>query len=276
MKYAYYNGKIILEKDVVISHRDLGFLRGYGIMDALKTVNGKPFLLEEHLRRLQNGLEALNLKWTITVQEFDQIIKALINKSELTEDVAVKTVVTGGKSSNGLAVDGEPTVLITINDLANVTPDRKVYETGAGVVLVEFQRHLPRVKTINYIAALQHQKEKEDAKATDMVYYSKGMILEGSTSNIFIVKNGEVITPLKNILFGTTRNCLVKLFKNQGVVVREGEVSREKLLSADEVFLTGTFKDVLPVVKVDDTIINSGNIGEKTKQGMELLKSAMK
>ncbi len=276
MKYAYYNGRIILEKDVVISHHDLGFLRGYGIMDALKTVNSKPFLLEEHLRRLQNGLEALNLKWTITVQEFDQIIKELINKSELTEDVAVKTVVTGGKSSNGLAVDGEPTVLITINNLAKVVPGRESYETGAVVVLVEFQRHLPRIKTINYITALQHQKEKENAKATDMVYYSEGMILEGSTSNIFIVKNDEIITPLKNILFGTTRDCLVKLFKNQGIVVSEREVSREELLSADEVFLTGTFKDVLPVVKVNGTIIGNGSVGEKTKQGMELLKSAMK
>jgi len=275
MKYAYYNGEIIEKENIIISHQDLGFQRGYGIMDAMKTVNGVPFLMKEHFERLEEGLGALNLQVSINLQRFKEIVDELLVKNNCNRDVAIKTVVTGGKSSNGFDMDGKPTVLITLNSLANVTPNKQLYKAGAKTISVEFQRQLPTVKTTNYITALQHQRTKNKNRALDILYYNKGIVLEGSTSNVFIIKEDKIITPAKNILLGVTRNFVIKLFKESNIIVEERKIKLEELLQVDEVFLTGTFKDILPITQVDDIIIGGGNVGERTKQGMELLKSAM-
>jgi len=276
MKYAYYNGGIIEEENISINHQDLGFQRGYGIMDAMKTVNGVPFLIKEHFERLEEGLGALNLQVSINLQQFKEIVDELLAKNSCDRDVAIKTVVTGGKSSNGFDMDGEPTVLITLNSLANVTPNKQLYKTGAKIISVEFQRQLPTVKTTNYITALQHQKVKKKNEALDILYYNKEIVLEGSTSNIFIVKGDEIITPVKNILLGVTRNFVIKLLKEHNIIVEEREIKLRELLEADEIFSTGTFKDILPIVKVDNIAIGDGAVGRKTEQGIKLLKSAMR
>ena len=152
----------------------------------------------------------------------------------------------------------------------------QLYKTGAKIISVEFQRQLPTVKTTNYITALQHQRAKKKNEALDILYYNKGMVLEGSTSNIFIVKRNKIITPVKNILLGVTRNFVIKLLKDYNIIVEEREIELKELLEADEIFLTGTFKDILPIVKVDNIAIGDGAVGRKTEQGIKLLKSAMR
>lgn len=268
-KYAYFNGEIIPEDDIVISHRDLGFLRGYGVMDAMKTVGRKSFLIKEHFNRLEDGVEALNLKLPINLQEFNNIIDALLGKSGGDNDVAIKTIVTGGHSSNGLKIDGTPTILITMNDLDIVSPSKDDYKDGIGIVSAEFQRAMPITKTTNYIFALQQQELKVNAGANEVVYKKDGVLLEGATSNIFIINKGMIITPSKGILMGTMRNFVIDLLGGNGIKVEEREVKFEELLQADEAFLTGTFKDILPVVRVDDIIIDSGVVGKVTQDIME-------
>ncbi len=274
MKKAYYNGEIIPEDEVKINFNDLGFARGYGVFDAMKTVEGRPFLLKAHFKRLQNSVRLLNIDFKLSLPEFVKIVNKLLSLNQdifSGEDVVIRTMVTGGVSSNGLKMDGEPTVLITINDLSLVVPDKELYKTGAKIITVDFQRVMPEAKTTNYLTAVLHQKEKEETGATEIVYYHKGLLSEGATSNIFIVKNGKFITPAKNVLSGTTRNLVVKLLLETGEVVEKREVGIKELFKADEVFLTGTFKGVLPIIQADDKIIGSGQVGEKTKLAMELI-----
>ncbi len=269
-KYAYFNNKIIPEDDIIISHHDLGFLRGYGIMDAMRTIKGRPFLLKEHFERLDDGVKTLNIKWGLDLKKFTKIIKRLLEKNNFINDVAIKTIVTGGVSSNGLKIDKEPTILITINNLEGVSPSEDDYSKGVGVISAEFQRFMPETKTTNYIFALQHQAQKEKFKANEIIYKNKGELLEGATSNIFIIKNEKVITSNDGILMGTTRNFLINILKKEEFEVVERIVKFEELLGADEIFLTGTFKNILPVIKVDDIIIGSGKVGEITKNIINL------
>ena len=174
-------------------------------------------------------------------------------------------------SSNGLKMDGEPTVLITINDLKLVVPEKKLYEMGAKVITVDFQRIMPEAKTTNYLTAVLHQKEKEEIGATEIVYHHNNLLLEGATSNIFIIKDGEFSTPGKNVLSGTMRNLVVKLLSEKGEKVEKRDIDFKELFEADEVFLTGTFKGVLPIVQVDGKMIGDGRVGEKTKLAMGLM-----
>jgi len=274
-KYAYFNGEIIPENDVVISHRDLGFLRGYGIMDALRTVKGKPFLIKEHFERLEGGMEAMNLKTNLSLEKFAEIISSLLNKNKSKADVAIKTIITGGESSNGLNMDGAPTVLITVNDLSAVSLSANSYKNGAKVVSAEFQRAMPEIKTTNYIFAVQQQEFKNSAQANEIIYRKKGFLLEGATSSIFIVKNGQIATPSVNILSGTMRNFVIKTLAKENITVEVRRVKFQEALNADEIFLTGTFKNILPIVQVDDIIIGDGRVGKMTDKVMEIISGVM-
>ncbi len=275
-KYAYFNGKVVLEKDVRIDFNDLGFVRGYGVFEAIKTVNRKPFLLKEHFERLQKSAIELNLKLDMGWREFSETINDLLWKNQIEKDVAIKVVLTGGVSSNGLKMDGVPTFLITLKDLSAVTPAEELYQTGVGIILTEFQRHLPEIKTLNYITAIQNQKRKETENALEIVYYWEGFLLEGATGNIFIVKNNRVITPKEDILPGTVRNFVIELLRENGTTVEMRKVKLSELFEADEVFLTGTFKNILPVTEIEGKKVAGGRVGEKTKEIMKLFKNESK
>jgi branched-subunit amino acid aminotransferase/4-amino-4-deoxychorismate lyase len=197
-------------------------------------------------------------------------------QNKIVKDVAIKTIITGGKSSNGLKIDGEPTVLITLADLKAVSPENKLYEEGARVISVEFQRFSPMVKTTNYIFALQNQEKKELAEANEIIYHNRGLLLEGSTSNVFIVKDKKIITPAINILVGVTRNFVIKVLEKSEIEIEEREVKFEELLNADEVFLTGSFKNILPIIQVDDIIIGDRAVGRITKQLMKMFEENLK
>ncbi|HFC36279.1 MAG TPA: hypothetical protein ENJ49_01235 [Candidatus Moranbacteria bacterium] len=275
-KYAYFNGKVVLEKDVRIDFNDLGFVRGYGVFEAIKTVNRKPFLLKEHFERLQKSAIELNLKLDMGWREFSETINDLLWKNQIEKDVAIKVVLTGGVSSNGLKMDGVPTFLITLKDLSVVTPAEELYQTGVGIILTEFQRYLPEIKTLNYITAIQNQKRKETENALEIVYHWEGFLLEGATGNIFIVKNNRVITPKEDILPGTVRNFVIELLRENGTTVEMRKVKLSELFEADEVFLTGTFKNILPVTEIEGEKAAGGRVGKKTKEIMKLFKNESK
>lgn len=269
-KYCYFNGEIADFNEIKISPSDLGFLRGYGVFDALRTFEGRPFLLDEHWERLLNSARELNIEVPITKEEFLTIISTLLEKNNL-KDVSVRTVLTGGITDNGIAMTNGPTILITVDDINIFVPAKELFENGARAMTLEFKRFLPKAKTLNYIAAIKEQKRKEEMNAQEIIYVNNGTVLEGSTSNIFIVKDGKLITADENILMGTTRNFVIKLAKEDGLEIEERIVNFDELLSADEVFITGTYKWVLPVINVDGKEIALGKVGDVTKRVMALV-----
>lgn len=272
-KYAHFNGKIIPEDEIKINFNDLGFARGYGVFDAMKTIGKKPFLLKEHYERLFNSAESLGLSLRVSQNKFAKIVEELFLRNGQEKDIFIKTILTGGVSSNGLRLDGEPTILIFTGDLAKVEPEKKFYQYGVGIVLVEFQRQLPEVKTLNYIVAVKNQFEKEKANAIEIVYHYNNFLLEGATGNIFIIKNNKVITPSENILPGTTRNFVLKILDRVNMETEVRNIKITELQEADEIFLTGTFKNILPVTEIAGKKIADGRVGEKTKEIMKLFEN---
>ena len=268
--FCYFNGKVVRFGEIKISPFDLGFVRGYGIFDAMRTANGSLFCFSEHWKKFQSSAQELNLKIPVNEVEFGEIIKILLEKNNFKE-MAVKTVLTGGVSKNGFVKEGKETFLIIVDDLDNFILAPEVYRNGAKIISREYARPHPEMKNLNYLFPLSIQKEKNQKEALEIVYKSKGKILECSSSNIFMVKDGVIITAKNNIFKGTTRNLVLELAKKNNFKVEKRDIEEEEFYLADEIFLTATYKKIVPVVRVDERMIGGEQIGPVIRKMMEIL-----
>ncbi len=267
-KYSYLNGKIRPAKDPAILANDVGWLRGYGVFDFLRTYDGKIFHYADHYRRFANSAKLLDLKVKIKQADLEKIIYRLIKKNNLRE-VSIRLVLTGGPSPDGLNFNPQtPTLAVLIEGLYQLPT--KLFQTGAKLITFNYDRLIPEAKNLNYIWAVKLQKEKKRQGATEILYTNKGKILECSTSNFFIVKNNKLITPKDNILLGVTRKVVIKLAPKLKLPVEERPLKIEELKTADEAFITATNKDILPIIKINSQKIGSGRPGPVTKQLMTL------
>lgn len=267
--YCYLNGKIVLEDKAHIGISDLGVLRGYGVFDFLRTYNGPPFYLREHLDRLENSAKLVGLKVTLSKPRIGELIKKLLKKNKLTE-ATVKIIITGGYSADGLTCDiYHPTVIILVKKIHDCPAE--LYKKGVKLITFEHQRNIASAKTIDYITMLKLQNQKNKQKAFEILYINKGLVLEGATSNFFLFINNKLVTPKNNVLAGITRKIIIKL-SGKNFKVEERNVKVSEIKKSTEAFITSTTREVLPVVKIDNIKISNGKVGKNTKLLMELFK----
>lgn len=268
-KYCYLNGKIVLEDKAHVSISDLGILRGYGVFDFLRTYNGRPFYLREHMDRLENSAKLVGLKVPLTKLRVGEIISELLRKNKLRE-ATVKIIVTGGCSADGLVCDlNHQTVIILVKEIHDCPVE--LYKKGIKLITFEHQRNNSSAKTIDYITMLKLQNKRQKEKAFEILYVNNGVVLEGATSNFFIFKGNKLITTKNNILAGITRKIILKLaIKHFKVEVRDLKINEIK--NATEAFITSTTREVLPVVRIDNIKIGNGKVGKNTQLLMEFFK----
>jgi branched-chain amino acid aminotransferase len=258
---AYYNGTLINAKDVLISPYDLGLVRGYAVFDVMRTFNGKPFLCPEHYKRLRNSAREMGLALPVNSREFSDIADNLLRINGFRES-RIRTVLTGGPSPDGYSPAGKETFFILIEEI--VPLPEQVYSRGAKVITIEYYRECPLIKSTNYVAAMQHHKERVKHGAIEILYTHRGKALEGSVSNLFMVNKNRLVTPKEDMLHGITRNFVISLSIKRGIQVDERAISLSKLLKADELFMTSTTKGIVPIVTVDRTRIGNGKVGGVT------------
>lgn len=262
-KYQHYlNGKYVLEQELLISPRDLGFSRGFGIFDYLRTYRGKPFKLKEHIERLLRSAELINLEHSYDVRQLTEIVQGVLVKNNDGNEKQVKIMLSGG-ISDFVYQASEPTLIVIVDMLR--PKKQEIYEKGIKVNLVKFSRYMPTAKTTNYIEAVIQTEKGMKEGAYEPLYYSEKQVHEGANSNVFVVKEGKIYTPKSNILHGVTRGVLVNELKDKLNVV-EDDFDLNFLLNADEVFLTSSGKEVVPVVKIDDYSVGDGQVGYKARR----------
>jgi branched-chain amino acid aminotransferase len=266
--YCYFNGRITTLGKVKISPYDIGFLRGYGVFDVMCTQNGKPFLLSKHFARLKNSARELGIELPLSLEDYGKILKKILDLNGFKKST-IRTIVSGGISDNGFVYCGKPILLILIEKFQPLPA--KVFEKGAGTITLDFERHIPKAKITNYVEAIRKQSLKEKKGSLEIIYLKSGKALEASTSNFFIIKDGKIITTKDNILLGVTRNLVLKLVKKK-FKAEEREISVRELRNADEVFLTATNKDIVPVVRIDGRKVGDGKVGKNTKRVMEMFR----
>ena len=266
--FCCFNGKIVRADKALIHPDDLGVLRGYGVFDVLKTVNGKIFLFDKHFKRLSDSADYLGVKLPVEKIEIERIINKLILKNKV-KQASIRIVLTGGRSADAMHFDSNtPTFYILVSEFKPLKLE--LFKNGIKLATVDHSRDAAEIKTTNYVEAVKNINERQKKeKFFEILYVSNGIVLEASTSNFFAFIGDKLIAPKDNILKGITRNLVIKLAKKE-FEVEERELKTEELNLAAEAFIAATNKDIVPVVQIDDLKIGAGKPGKNTKRLMEL------
>jgi len=264
--FCYLNGVIVPLGEARVGVYDIGLLRGFGIYEALVVRNGKPFRFEDHMERFVRSAGELLLTIPASAEEIKTAILELATRNGY-KDAVVRLILTGGEAIGGIEYNGtNPTFYILVEEF--VPLDQKYFTEGCSLMLFDHQRQFPKLKTTNYIQAVLLQPERKKAGALEILYTAEGKVLEAATSNFFIVKGGVVVTPKENILGGITRKVALEV-ASKAYATQERDITIEEAFGADEAFITSSFKDVVPVVKLGDHTIGTGVPGPVTKDVMQ-------
>lgn len=271
----YINGKYFSKEDAKISVYDHGLLYGDGVFEGMRTYSNKVFRLVEHIDRLYESARAILLTIPMSKQETIDAVKKTVELSGLS-DSYIRLVVTRGSGSLGLDPNrtSDPQVIIIVDLIALY--DRKYYDEGLKIITASTIRNhpaalSPRIKSLNYLNNIMAKLEGLQAGCMEAIMLNhKGEVAECTGDNIFIVKNGRLLTPSADsgILEGITRNAILELANTLKIPARETTLTRHDLLVADECFLTGSAAEVIPVVSIDSRPIGDGKVGPTTKQLM--------
>ncbi|GAB4228896.1 MAG: hypothetical protein Tsb0034_00290 [Ekhidna sp.] len=211
--------------------------------------------MEDHLERFERGQTFLGFGRKISKDEIKEAIAGLQEWNGFESSTFRLMLIADGNESGQLL---DSLFYITNTDIAN-------HETPpmASLITHEYLREYPEIKSINYLTSNLLHSKKAKANAIDVLYHRNGQVSEASRSNVFMVKDGVLITPSRNILHGITRKNVLK-FSSDLMETQVRDVSLKEVMNADEVFLTSTLKEVLPIVQIDKKKIGSGQIGRYT------------
>jgi branched-chain amino acid aminotransferase len=268
---VYIGGKYYDKEDAKISVYDHGLLYGDGVFEGIRCYAGKVFRLKEHLDRLWESAKAILLDIPMTQDEVAKVIYDTLKMNGI-EDGYIRLVVTRGAGTLGLDPHrcSQPQVIVITDRIALYPPE--YYEKGLELITSSTVRTQPsalnpRIKSLNYLNNILAKLEGLQAGCVEVLMLNfKGEVAECTGDNIFIVKNGRLLTPPQDagILAGVTRNTVIELARKAGIDVQEVTLTRHDVYVADECFLTGTGAEVIPVVKVDSRVIGNGKPGPIT------------
>jgi len=260
----YHNGEILLESEIAYSVNDVGLLRGYGVFDFFRVEGKTPVFIEEHLDRFEHSAKGLDIAIPISRDAIKKVVSELIGINKLPSGT-IKIVLTGGDSIDGFT-PGKPNM--TILNKPITYPSELAYSEGAGLMLHEFQREFPDVKSTNYLTALKLHKTWAAEGFIDVLYHSKDRVWEVSRSSIYFFDGNKLVTNKEGVLKGITSTKVLEACKGLfDIEVRP--MSLEELMNAEEVFITSSTKLVMPIVRLGDKVIGTGKPGIKTEQVKE-------
>jgi branched-chain amino acid aminotransferase len=269
----FINGNFYAKEDAKISVYDHGLLYGDGVFEGMRAYSGNVFRLPQHLKRLYESAQAIMLAIPMEPQDLADAVYETLSRNKLS-DAYIRLVVTRGAGSLGIdpGRTSDPQVII-IADHIELYP-RQLYEDGLEIVTASTVRNHPaalnpRIKSLNYLNNILAKLEGKRAGCMEaLMLNQRGEVAECTGDNIFIVKDGILLTPPidAGILEGITRNAVIELAEAIGIEVQQIALSRHDVYVADECFLTGSAAEVIPVIKVDDRPIGDGLVGEITKQ----------
>lgn len=265
---VYIDGKFWDEQNAKVSVFDHGLLYGDGIFEGIRAYNGRVFRLREHIDRLFFSAKAILLDIPMS---HDAVMKAVVDscRENNLRDGYIRLVVTRGIGTLGLNPNRckNPSVIVIADKIQLYPPE--YYQNGMAIVTVPTVRNLhsavnPAIKSLNYLNNILAKIEANNAGCEEAIMLNaEGFVAECTGDNIFIVKEGALLTPplYAGALYGVTRKVVMDLATEAGMEVQETNLTRYDMFNADECFLTGTGAEVVPVVKIDGRVIGNGKPG---------------
>lgn len=270
----YLNGNYTAVKKAKISVFDRGFMFGDGVYEVIPVYSGKLFRSEGHLARLQYSLDAIDIPNPLTTLQWIEIFSTLIEHNFPSVDSVIYLQITRGtmeKRDHAWPPDMQPNVLVTCTEQVYAKQDSAT--AGAKAVTLDDTRWSDcHIKTINLLAnALLHQEARNQG-ANEAILIREGFAIEGSQSNLFIVRDDIVITPPKSrhMLGGITREIVLELCQQNKIICSEKNISEDDLHQADEIWLSSATREILPIVTLNQHAVGNGRPGVVWQQIIQL------
>lgn len=267
----FINGSYVKEEDAKISVLDLSILRGFGIFDYLRTYQGRPFHLRDHLQRFQYSAKQLGLNLPYPLEQIATIINTVLELNGY-EESSLKIIATGGVSPDQFTPQNPATLIVFAYPLTAYPAH--FYTDGIKVATTQLNRSLPFCKTTQYVPGIVALQKGRLQNAQEALYLNaKGEILEATTSNFFGVKNKKLYTCIsEEVLAGITREVVLNIAKDRFEICLE-PIPANQIDTLDEAFLTASNKEVLPVTAIDENQVGDGQVGPVTKEIMRLFRT---
>lgn len=267
----FLDDQLVEQDQAKVSVYDHGLLYGDGVFEGIRCYNGKVFEIDAHIKRLYDSAKAIRLVIPMTPDAMREAIYKTLQANNLS-DSYIRLLVTRGAGCLGVSPRScrNPSVII-ITDKISLYP-AEMYETGMAVITSSIIRNhpnalSPRIKSLNYLNNILAKLEAHDAGVEEAILFNHlGFVAECTGDNIFIVRDGVLLTPPgeAGILDGVTRGVVIKLAQKEGIPFTEKNLTRYDLYTADECFLTGTGAEVIPVTKIDNRVIGNEKVGPLT------------
>lgn len=269
----YMNGEFVKESDAKVSILDHGFLYGDGVFEGIRAYNGSVFRLNEHVDRLYDSANAIMLNIPLFKYEMRDAILETLNKNKL-KDAYIRVLVSRGVGTLGIDPSScsTPNIFIIAQELKPLYDDVIISRGGLKAITSAIRRNAidalpPNIKSLNYLNNILAKIEANEKGADEAIMLdSNGYVSEGSVDNIFIVKNKKIYTPKAlNNLRGITRDVVIKAAEDLCFNVIKTNIGLYDLYTADEMFLTGTAIEIVPIVSIDGRIVGRGDVGFITR-----------
>jgi len=257
---CYLNGDYLPLDEACVPVLDRGFIFGDGVYEVIPVYAGKPFRLAHHLQRLNDSLNGIYLVNPLSDEQWTQIIQQVISRN--TEgDQSIYLQVTRGvaRRDHGFPGTAQPTVFVMSNPFSPI--DAKLLEEGVGAITLEDIRwQYCHIKSIALLPNILLRQQALDAGAAEAILLKADKVTEGAASNVFVVLDGKLVTPPKGecLLPGITRDLVVELADKHGITCEQRDISREELLRAEEIWVTSSTREILPVTHLDGHPVGDG------------------
>jgi branched-chain amino acid aminotransferase len=265
------NGILTADADARIPVLDHGFLFGDSVYETLRTHRCKPFLFTRHFARMERSARSVELTLPWSREETFSEVRRVVDAAGHSNESRIRITVTRGVGEVGPdpSTCKSPNVIVIVTPLAELP--ESVFEAGVTVVISSYQRtsHLADAKTGNLIRTVLAQREARLAGAFEAILFTpEGWISDGITSNVYLVQGGKVYTPSREAcsLEGITRGVILELARLEGLEIVEGFLQSSEIERADEMFLTSTTREVVPIVRVGEQVIAGGKPGPITRR----------
>jgi D-alanine transaminase len=269
----YVNGRFTEPESAVVSVEDRGFLFGDGVYEVLRAYGLHVFRIDEHLERLSQSLKAINISYS-QISELKNLCIEALTRSKYTDALIYIQITRGvAKRSHVPPKNIQPTVVIIVYKTPLLPQD--LFKKGAKAILYPDIRWAKcYIKTLQLLPNTIALSQANAESAIEAIMHKDGIVTECGSSNVFIVKDKRVKThPAdETILHGVSRKTVLEILQNQNVAVSEKEFTVEELLESDEIFITNTLVEVMPITKIDDNPVANGNPGQITLMLMKEFK----
>ena len=271
----YLNGKYLNRDDAKISIMDRGFLFGDGVYELIPIYRSKPFLINKHLQRLKSSLELVGMSTDSgVIESLEEIMLELISKNKYIDHFFYVHITRGYQPSRNHVYpkDIEPTVLV-MGEEYKVFSKEKLENGFKGCVREDFRWMKSNIKSISLLGNVMLKNYAAQNGFYETLLVRNKKLTEGSASNIFVVKKGQVMTPNLGveILPGVTRDLLIELFRNNNIEVQETDVTKDDLMSSEEVWCTSSTNYCVPITEIDNNMIGNGKVGNYSYRSYDLI-----